>query len=99
MNSVKKICRESKCLTLSDVREIAKDLENENNKIINCLLKSKVIKVTYDELKIKFDAGEEHIFILEKLLEMGMARDILEDIYHTADYVRNLTCVISQLNI
>lgn len=81
MHSVCQTYCENESITLTDVRDTIRNFESDNNKIINCLLKSKGIKVTYGELKEKFDSGKNHIFTPEKLLEMGIATDILEDIY------------------
>lgn len=81
MHSASLKYHENDSITVNDVREMTKDIENYNKKIINCLLKSKGIKVPYDELKSKFDSGEDHIFTPKEIVDMGIATAVLEDIY------------------
>lgn len=80
MHSASLKFHENDSITVNDVREMTKDIERDNNKIINCISKSKGVKVTYGELKEKFDSGEDHIFTPEEIVDMGIATDVLEDI-------------------
>lgn len=80
MHSTSLRYHEGDSINLNDLREKTKDIERDNNKIINCILKSKGIKVTYGELKEKFDSGKDYIFTPKEIVDMGIATNVLEDI-------------------
>ena len=80
MHSTSLKYHENDSINVNDAREMTKAIEHDNKRIIQSILKSKGIKVTYDVLKEKFDSGEDHIFTPKEIVDMGIATDVLEDI-------------------